>query len=61
MNSTGPSIFVRSNRDITLTVKVYVVKFSFGTNNQTDFVHYRLEFVINVIVITKFDCITKRI
>ncbi len=27
MNSSGPSVFVRYNRDIVLTVKVYVVKY----------------------------------
>jgi hypothetical protein len=32
-NSTGPSIFVRYNRDIVITVKLYVVKSPHGTKN----------------------------
>ncbi len=55
-NSTGPSIFVRYNRDIVITVKLYVVKSPFGTKNFLKFVRYSREFVITVIVITEFDC-----
>ncbi len=32
-NSTGPSIFVRYNRDIVINVKLYVVKSPIGTKN----------------------------
>jgi hypothetical protein len=47
-NSTGPSIFVRYNRDIVITVKLYVVKSPFGTENFLNFVRYSREFVIAV-------------
>ena len=36
-NSMGPSIYVRYNRDIVITVKVYAVKCSFGTKNMDHF------------------------
>jgi hypothetical protein len=53
-NSTGPSLFVRYNRDVVVTVKLYVVKSPFGTQN---LICYSREFVITVIVIVEFDCI----
>jgi len=51
----GPRKSVRYNREIVITVKVYVVKVPFGKSGVI-FVHYSCEIVITVIVITEFDC-----
>ncbi len=48
----GPPLSVCYNREIIITVKIYVVKKPDGTKN----VRYSREFVITVIVITEFDC-----
>ncbi len=52
----GPPKSVRYNREIVITVKVYLVKVPFGTRREKLFVRYSREFVITVIVITEFDC-----
>ena len=36
-NSTGPSVFVRYNRDFVITVKIYVVEKLLGTKNINKF------------------------
>ena len=48
-----PVICVYYNRDIVITVKVYVEKKTFGTKNCKNYVCYNHEFA--VIVITEFN------
>ena len=54
-NSPGTSVFVRCNRDIVITVKVYVIC-NMGPKLSMNFVRYSREFVITVIDITEFNC-----
>ncbi len=49
----GLSLSVRYNREIVITVKIYVVKMS------VIFYCYSREFVVTMIVRTKFDCTVK--
>ncbi len=52
----GPPLSVRYNREIVITVKIYVVKKPDGTKMSAIFVRYSRDFIITVIVITEFDC-----
>jgi len=50
-------LFLICNREIVITVKVYVVKVSFGTRKVELYLFViAVKFIITVIIITKFDC-----